>query len=247
MLRTYFHHPTRFCLIKNAVATLSPVIKQVQLSFYIFIINLPFPVAKWAMTMGNFWFLRLCHRGHLRSKTPTATAIAEAHAISCGPGPEQLQDSDMQYPASVQARVPDHGMSQKMRLYREGLLSQPWEKSLETIAALAQIPVEPTRSGSGAGLFEEGPPGALKAPATIIHGRHDFAFERRLVLNGLGDYLTRKSQVLVLEKSGHWMPTEEFAVKVIADVAEWALNGEKTSLREKLAGVKDVTILVDKK
>lgn len=176
---------------------------------------------------------------------------AELLATSSGPGIGQFQEGEKGkgegYGESVKERIKDLGMSAKIRLYREGLLSGPWEKSLETVVALSEIPVSPTRSNSGAGLFEDGPPGALKVPATIIYGGFDPAFERRLALDGMGDYLTRASQVLMLEKGGHWLPTEERGAEIIEDVAAWALGGEHGSLKEKLGRFADVKVHVDKK
>ncbi|KAF2745297.1 alpha/beta-hydrolase [Sporormia fimetaria CBS 119925] len=263
MLLTYRHHPTNLHLLKTSLTQLLPLLAQANLSFYIFILNLPLPLATFFARMGNFWFLRLTHHLQTRclfpSKVPTpipAPLAADHLAASSGPGTSQLPTSTLsqnaeeeKYPPSVRNRVRDHGMAQKIRLYREGLFLGPWEKSLETIAALSAISVDSTMAAAGAGggaLFDEGPEGALKVPATLIHGEKDPAFERRLVLSGLGDYLPRRSQAIMLEGSGHWLPTEEFAGKVIVEVAEWALGGEEGSLRERLQGMERVTFAVDK-
>ena len=141
-------------------------------------------------------------------------------------------------------------MSEKIRIYQDNLIWGTWEKSLETIVALSEIDVSPSRSSSGAGLFEDGPPGAIKAPATIIYGKHDVAFEPRLALDGMTDYLTKESHVLQVETGGHWLPSETMGQKLIGAVLSWTLADEqekdKESLGQALEGYNRVRMLVDK-
>lgn len=158
-------------------------------------------------------------------------------ASSVGPGLAQL-DEPNGYATSLKKRIPNNGMLEKFRIYREGLFRGPWEKSIETVVALSEIQSSGKRgsSGSGAGLFDDGPPGALKAPATIVYGADDPAFESRLALDGIGDYLAKDSQVVVLEDSGHWLPLEELGSSAIEEVVAWAMGGEEGALKERFAG-----------
>jgi pimeloyl-ACP methyl ester carboxylesterase len=155
-------------------------------------------------------------------------------ASSAGPGAAQLEESNG-YAMSLKNRLPNNGMLEKFRIYREGLFRGPWEKSLETVVALSEIQ-SPAKRGSGAGWFHDGPPGALKAPATIVYGADDPAFESQLVLGGIGDYLSKDSQVVVLEDSGHWLPLEELGSSVIQEVVAWAMSGEQEALKESFTG-----------
>lgn len=165
-------------------------------------------------------------------------------ASSVGPGVIQIDEPEA-YPATLKGRLPHNGMLEKSRIYREGLFRGPWEKSIETVVALSELQSSSKRgsSGSGAGLFDDGPTGALKAPATIIYGHDDPAFESRLVLDGISDYLAKDSQVLVLDHSGHWLPVEELGTKVINEVAAWALGDEQSSLKQTIGDWKDVRFL----
>lgn len=97
-------------------------------------------------------------------------------------------------------------MSEKIRIYRENLFFGPWEKSLETTAALYNIASNPMHSSSSnAGtLANTAPKGALKAPATLMLGQKDLAFDQRLALDGAKEFMVRGSQVVVVKGAGHW-------------------------------------------
>ncbi|KAJ4304732.1 hypothetical protein N0V90_000259 [Kalmusia sp. IMI 367209] len=251
MLHTYLRQPLRISLLKNALSTLRPVSSQIKRSFYVFIFNLPYPISTIFPTFGNYWFLRLLHKagiGRLKDKTYrklTPKEGGEAMASSIGPGSEQLAATN-EYPAALKTRLGSYGMLEKTRIYREGLILGTWEKSIETVVALSEIQSTSPRgsSGSSAGLFDDGPPGALKAPATIVYGDEDPAFEKTLGLDGLGDYLAQGSQVLILEKSGHWLPVEEVGGGVIEGVVAWGLDGEKEGLKERFERREGVTFRV---
>lgn len=210
---------------------------------YTVIFNLPYPLASIFPTFGNYWFLRLLHKaehGHLapgKYRKLTSKEAGEAMAASAGPGLAQLNESDG-YAASLRSRLPNNGMLEKFRIYREGLFRGPWEKSIETIVALSEIQPSGKRGsgGSGTGLFDDGPPGAFKAPATMIYGSGDPAFDSRLVLDGVGDYLAKDSQVVVLEDSGHWLPLEELGSNAIEEVVAWAIDGEEGPLKDRFTG-----------
>jgi pimeloyl-ACP methyl ester carboxylesterase len=203
--------------------------------------------------MGNFWLLKIMHKaaagligpdGKFKRDIDVEVA-ADWLAMSTGPGPAQFTPSGkLSYPESARHRIKDYGMSEKIRIYRESVAFGVWEKSLETVVALSEIPA--TKRGSGAGLFEDGPPGALQAPATLVLGKRDRAFEPSLCWDGIDDYLTRGSQVLTIEKSGHWLPHEKLGSEVIQVCVEWALGGEERPLKGKFAEQADVKFVVDK-
>lgn len=48
------------------------------------------------------------------------------------------------------------------------------------------------------------PEGALKAPATLMMGLHEPAFDQRLSLDNARDYLVKGSQVVIIKEAGHW-------------------------------------------
>ena len=231
MLRTWTSHPLNTALLKNALRALKPVLSQFSRSFYIFCFHLPAPLDSFFTSFGNYWFLRVMHSlgiGHHEQGDDLLTrldakAAAEAMCMSTGPALPQLVDQPVRgtqgrYGESVRRRVKDRGMSEKIRIYREGLFVGRWEKSLETTAALFEL-----RSGnertSGSALR-----GALKAPATLVLGERDPAFDLRLALDNVKDYLVKGSQVLIVKDAGHWMPTEPTARVVLEQLVLWALS-----------------------
>lgn len=218
-------------LLRKAVKTLSPLLVQLNKSGYVFVFNLPLPLATFSGSMGTFWFLRLMHRFAASSTRPLeSSAAAEALANSLGPSVDDcktyVDDKRSEtYPLSVRKRAPSGGWSQMIRLYRDGLAFQPWEKSLGTIADLFNLDGG-RRSSSGEGLFEDGPKGKLKAKATVVWGKRDLAVDLGIALEGIGDYFAKGSQVILLPRAGHWVPNEEEGRAVIAQAITWAIEGE---------------------
>lgn len=244
MLHTWLQHPRSLGLLKNALWTISPILSQARKSGYIFVFNLPRPFANYAGRMGGMWFLRLLHKLSRYPGKLTRLEAADCMAGSLGPGavqcdPRNFGDvSEAHYPTSVNRRTHDGGWSEKIRLYREGLAFSPWTKSLELIVRLSELePSTSRRSSSGAGLFDFGPKGCLNAPVTVVYGRLDPAFDPRMALEGMVDYLARGSQVVVLEKGGHWLPAERAGANVLEECVRWALDGEVKPLKERLGGM----------
>ncbi|PVI02924.1 alpha/beta-hydrolase [Periconia macrospinosa] len=255
MLHTYFQRPWKnFSLLKNAYRTVKPILSQIRRSFYVFCFNLPYPLPTVFTTFGSFWFLNVVHKSELGLLKPdgqweremSVKEAADFLAMSAGPGTSQTTDVGGQYPEAVKRRLSDHGMSEKIRFYREGLFGGIWEKSIETVVALSEIPPSQFRFGSSSSddLFDSGPPGKLKAPATILYGRNDVGFDRRLALDGISDSISGNSQVVFLDNSGHWLPYEKESRVVLKSIVEWALGDERSALKEKLAS-ESVTLLVD--
>ena len=147
--------------------------------------------------------------------------------MTTGPALPQLIDQPVggptgRYGESVRRRISDRGMSEKIRIYREGLFIGQWEKSLETTAALYELRSGKDQSSSVA------PKGAPKAPTTLVLGEKDMAFDLRLALDGLKDYLVKGSQVLIVKEAGHWMPLEPTARVVLQQLVLWALSEDSS-------------------
>ncbi|KAL6704097.1 hypothetical protein ACN47E_008760 [Coniothyrium glycines] len=254
MLRTWKSSPLSIGLLKNGLNALKPVIGQFKRSFYIFCFNLPWPLTNTFATFGNYWFLRVLHdlgkgprsRSDNQGKAVSRLSIKEAGefmAISTGPGLAQLQQyGDLKYGESVRKRLGDRGMSEKIRLYREGLFLGEWQKSLEITAALYELSSTTTDSF----LSHTAPKGSLKAPATFILGEHDPAFDKRLALDNARDYLAKGSQVLMVKDAGHWLPLEPTGRRVLEKTVLWALRDRATATQGEqtpFATMSDVKII----
>ncbi|KAF1958358.1 alpha/beta-hydrolase [Byssothecium circinans] len=256
MLHTYLQRPWKnFSLLRNALHTLTPVFSQLGRSFYVFCFHLPYPLSTFWATFGNYWLLWVMHKCEAGLLKPDGTwkrelspeEAADFRAMSSGPGIAQFEEAHEKYPDAARKRVADFGMSEKIRIYREGLFLGSWEKSLETVVALSEIPVLESRSGSGSGdsIFGSGPVGALRAPTTVLYGAEDLGFEQRLALEGIADYLPKRSQVFYLEGTGHWMPHEELGSRVLEGVVDWAMGDEGSPLKQKFEKMQGVTSLVE--
>lgn len=235
MLRTWKSHPSNTALLKNARSALKPVLAQFSRSFYIFCFHLPSPFDSFFTSFGNHWFVRITHNlgtGPIKKGEDVLArldpkAAAEAMSMTTGPALPQLIDQPVggptgRYGESVRRRISDRGMSEKIRIYREGLFIGQWEKSLETTAALYELRSGKDQSSSVA------PKGALKAPTTLVLGEKDMAFDLRLALDGLKDYLVKGSQVLIVKEAGHWMPLEPTARVVLQQLVLWALSEDSS-------------------
>lgn len=110
---------------------------------------------------------------------------------------------------------------QQTAYYANGLAFQKWGKSLELIADLYNLEsesstsagVSPIRrrssSSASSALFTEQYNGALRAPSTILWGEKDVIVGKEICLDGVGDYLSRGSEVILLPRTAHWVPIEE--------------------------------------
>jgi pimeloyl-ACP methyl ester carboxylesterase len=226
---------------------LKPITGQFRRSFYIFCFLLPSPFSSFFASFGNYWFLRIMHslsEGNGKKKEEllkrlSIPAAAEAMSVSTGPALEQLDSptANAKYGESVRRRVIDRGMSQKIRFYRESLFLGPWEKSLELTAALFEL------QPSGGSSSPTTPKGALKAPATLLLGEYDLAFDRKLALDNIRDYLVKGSRVLLMKGGGHWLPTEPKGRLVIEEITLGALD----DMSEKAAYIErgDVKVVVE--
>lgn len=250
-------------LLSTAFSTFFPVIRQLVMSHYVFIFQLPKPLPAIYGRLGNFWFLHKAHC-HASSKQPSPLSTSEsasAFASSLGPN---IADCNTQtadgstYGISVRTRAQrvDGGFPEKIRLYREGLLTLPWSKSLQILAFLHNLKTlsgdslskrRKSTSGFGGGLFEDGLAGVLKAPCTVIWGAKDVALEQRICLDGMASYLgVKRSQVILLPKGGHWVLTEPDGRRVMRTCLMWSLEGKGDDLRDRVQVLgTDAKFLVD--
>ena len=266
MLHTWIRSPFNLRLLKTALTALGPVRSQFRRSFYIFCFHLPWPFSNFFATFGNYWFLRVMHslgKGKPRKDENLIGRLdpkeaGEAMAMSTGPGMLQLDastadNSSMRYGESVRRRFHDRGMSEKVRIYRDGLFIGKWEKSLEITAALFEIASAtsstPHSSSSSAPLLGALPNGYLKAPTTLMLGEGDPAFDRRLALNNVKDFLAGGGQVVLVKEAGHWLPLEPGGRRILEKTVLWALSreagSEHASAQTPFAAMSDVKVLAE--
>ena len=108
--------------------------------------------------------------------------------------------------------------------YRDGLALDHWTKSLDIIADLHSIelnnsngsPYRRRSSSASSSLFGEQYKGSLHAPVTVLWGQDDYACYPPICLDGIGDYLGRDSEVVLLPNCGHWPPMERRGRDAIA-------------------------------
>ncbi|KAF2139618.1 uncharacterized protein K452DRAFT_289618 [Aplosporella prunicola CBS 121167] len=76
----------------------------------------------------------------------------------------------------------------------------------------------------GGTVFDPNPHGAFKAPATLVVGMRDLAFEWRLALEGIAEYLGKGGAVVSLEGLGHWFVRDEEGLRVLGRIVRNALG-----------------------
>ena len=264
----------RSCLRKS-FDTLKPLLKQLLLFGYVAAFHLPRFMVAYLGTGGNYAFLRGALRAeHGRDKSEWS--LANSMAATLGPSEDECKtqisdggvacsDPDdaanvLSYSSAVRhrARSPASSFVDKTRYYTDGAGTQKWQKSLETLAALYNIESEDAgpkdirrRRSSCSGIFEPAHAGSLRAPATIIWGQRDQACTQRICLDGIGDYLTRGSQVVLLPRTGHWTTVEKESRIALGRVIEWFvdggdLNGKGDVLRVVKEVYHDATLMVRK-
>ena len=238
MVRTCLHAPfsCRVCL-RQISSTVKPLVKQVFLFGYIFAFQLPPFLVRYLLTGGNRAFLRGAHRVS-HGQDPENFKPAEAMACTLGPSEHEFKTSTIpdedgktqQYPTSVLQRAKQGNAIDVTAYYRDGAALQPWRKSLETLGALHNIEQSygnkhPRRQSSSAMLFDEALRGALKAPTTIVWGQKDMAVTQELCLSGIGDYLAKRSQVIMLPRTGHWTPLEVEGCAALSKIIQEVVSG----------------------
>jgi hypothetical protein len=246
MFKMFLHHPiSSRPLLRKSISAVSPLLRQMKRSGYAFAFQLPKPFIRMLGTGGNYSFLRYIHQsaagkiGHFSSRD-----AAESMASTIGPSPlecKTITDSKGTYPESVLKRSKHSGefFVQQTGLYRGGAFFEPWTKSLDTIAGLHNLGASDMRrrSSSGAGLFDDGQKKTLKQRATFVWGQKDSALVESVAFYGIGDYLPKGSQVVLLPRTGHFTPIEKESRLAFEKVLEWVVGGEKGDLEQAVGEV----------
>ncbi|KAJ5834893.1 hypothetical protein N7447_000919 [Penicillium robsamsonii] len=215
--------------LMQALRTITPLARQLVLSGYIFAMQLPTPVVYFFLTGGNWSLLKSTHITSYNKDEHTHLDVADCMASTMGPSAAESHSktpSGDAYPASLDKRALAHVLHMAA-YYRDRAATARWVKSIETVAGLHSISSKKRMASSGAGLFDEGPPGALKASTTIFWGKNDIALDPRICLDGMGDYLVQGSQIVLLPRTGHWTPLERESGAALTKTIEWAAQGEQ--------------------
>ena len=220
-----------FSCLGKAFQTLKPLLIQVLMFGYIFVFHLPKIMVKSLGSGGNLAFysgaLRMAHGRHEDEWNKEASL-----ASTLGPGILEVETNTKDgesYGSSVHQRAkgPGEVFWHQTAYYRHALATKPWTKSLETIADLYNLesdaevsnsPIRRRSSSASSTLFTEQYQGALKAPATILWGAKDTAVGTAVCLDGIGDYLAKGSEVILLPQTAHWSPVEKESRAAIAKV-----------------------------
>jgi len=219
----------------QAIRTLKPLLRQFLLSGYIFAMQLPVPLVEFFLTGGNNSLIRGAHKRSYGDAAFTPRDAAESMASSMGPS---LAESKTQtpngdtYPSTIKYSREFANVMNMASYYRDGVATSRWHKSLETVTSLHGLAGgnELRRTSSGAGLFDEGAPGVMKASSTVLWGKLDIALDPTICLDGMADYLVGGSQVVLLPRSGHFTPVEVESRAALEAAVQWAVQGEKEDI-----------------
>lgn len=216
----------------QALRTLGPVFRQLKMSGYVFAMQLPPSLVTYFLTGGNYSFMAAIHKGsHGRAEfTPSdeGTSMASSMGPSLAESKTQTAGGES-YPRTIKYTHDFANILNMAGYYRDGASVARWRKSVETVANLHSIAGghELRRSNSGAGVLDEGTPGALQASSTVFWGQKDIALNPQICLDGMADYLVADSQVVMLTESGHFTPIEQESRVAMVKAVEWAIHGEK--------------------
>ncbi|KKK14704.1 hypothetical protein P175DRAFT_0516243 [Aspergillus ochraceoroseus IBT 24754] len=236
MFKTFLHSPIQSrSLFSNALRSLKPVFQQIWLSGYIFAFLLPSAFVEYLGAGGNYSFLKLIHIMSYGKQEFTPTDAAECMASTIGPSAHECKTKtvdDEEYPKSLAYKRVLSNFLEMTSYYRDNTAVSRWRKSVETITSLHSIRQgnEDCRVGSGAGLFDDGPTGGLKASTTVLWGKADTALNPQLCLDGISEYLVKDSHVVELPNSGHFTPLERESRIAITKTVEWAAKGEREDI-----------------
>ncbi|KAJ5157277.1 uncharacterized protein N7482_008377 [Penicillium canariense] len=219
----------------QALRTLGPLLKQLRMSGYVFTMQLPPSLVTFFLTGGNYSFISAVHRGSHGRAEFTSRDEADSMASSMGPS---LAESKTQtangdkYPTTIKYTHDFANVMNMAGYYRDGASTARWQKSIETITSLHSIAGgnELRRTSSGAGLFDDGTPGVLKANSTVFWGKRDIALNPPICLDGMSDYLVADSQIVMLPESGHFTPIETESRVALVKAVEWAIHGEQGNI-----------------
>lgn len=239
MITSCLHAPmTNYHCLPKALDAIRPLAFQTLLFGYIAAFQLPKAMVTYFGVGGNYAIMRGAQRSEY-GKDKTEYDPPHSMAISMGPGEAECRittedEKADKYGASVLARAIGTGawFYNATAYYRDGAAFDKWEKSIYTLGAFHNIEIDNENSSpvgqfrkrrtssASSTLFSESCAGSLKAPATILWGKKDVACSEPICLDGIGDYLTRDSQVLMLPNTGHWTPIEKGSREVFQRVLE---------------------------
>lgn len=216
----------------QAIRTLKPLFRQLILSGYIFAMQLPVPLVEYLLIGGNHSLMKGVHKGSYGKAEFKPRDAAESMASSMGPSlaESKTQTSNGEtYPSTIKYSHEFANVMNMAGYYRDGAATRHWHKSLETVTGLHGLAGDNDlrRTSSGAGLFDEGAPGVLKASSTVFWGMKDIALDPTICLDGMADYLVGGSQVVLLPRSGHFTPIEVESRAALEAAVQWAVQGEK--------------------
>lgn len=255
MLTTFLHAPmTNYHCLSKAAHSIRPLAHQLLLFGYIAAFQLPKTMVKYLGLAGNNFFVRGAHKSAY-GKDKTDYNPQHSLAMTMGPGEAECQtiteeENPKQYGKSVLGRAKESGawFINSTAYYRDRLAFDKWEKSIHTLGAFHNIEIDNENSfmkgsqfrkrrtsSASSTLFSKPLPGSLEAPSTIVWGKEDQACSRPICLDGIGDYLARDSQVLILPNTGHWTPVEKASRETLKAILErLVLKGdvEKNDLQE---------------
>ncbi|KAK2801191.1 hypothetical protein FQN51_005506 [Onygenales sp. PD_10] len=232
-LRNPFH--SHHLLLKS-LSALKPLFRQLLLSGYIFVFQLPMPMVRFTGSGGNYSFLKAVHRAAAGNVVEfTVRDAEESMASTLGPGPAECKTTTNDsahdtYSPSVIQRIKRGNFGDTTSYYRHGTATGTWHKSLQAISSLHEIG-ESQRSSIGLPLQADAE-GALKANTTIVWGQLDTALDPRVMLEGIADYLVHGSQVVMLPRTAHFSPMEVEGRRALERAVVWAVQGEKGDVTE---------------
>ncbi|KAL2871122.1 uncharacterized protein BJX67DRAFT_369959 [Aspergillus lucknowensis] len=236
MCGSFLHSPIRSgSLLVDAAITVEPIFRQMWSSGYIFVFQLPQIFVEYLGSGGNASFLKLVHKLSYGKQEFTAVDAAECMASTVGPSVQESETGTADGDGYAKSTIRRGALSNFFDMcsyYRDGTAVSRWDKSVMTATSLHSIAQETGihRTNSGAGVFDDGPKGALKARTTVIWGKKDNALVPELCLDGISDYLGEDSQVVELPWSGHFTPLERESRVALGKAVEWAVQGEQEDI-----------------
>jgi pimeloyl-ACP methyl ester carboxylesterase len=228
-------------MLSKSIHALRPLLYQALLFGYIAAFQLPPFMVKYLGIGGNFAFYRgalgAAHRQHREDyhEGESLAATFGPSLLECKTQTTSAKPETYGQTVTARAASPGNVVMSQTSYYRDGLAFDHWSKSLEIITDLHSIELT-NRNGSltrrrssstSSTLFIEHYKGSLHAPVTILWGQRDLACSQAICLDGIGDYLARDSEVVLLPRTGHWVPVEREGREVLARVLDYFVVGDR--------------------
>lgn len=194
----------------------------------IFLFNLLwFSAARFPLAMR--YLLTLCYRQATNDSSSQGRALS--WSASLGPDFAQSQTSNKaaSYGVFVLVRAldqPDKVWDERIRLYKEGLASAPWNK----IPSLRSRSGDETKRDDGS---------KVRCSTTVIFGLEDRFLDPRIVVEGFQDFIDTESSFkgleILLKDVGHWSPTHPECVRILEQALILQLQRERTNTERQFA------------